>query len=323
MKRKFIFFALIIGVGCILIISVFRNLSTKNTEPFNITFIRMKEGGQFWSNMRNGVREARTDTHSVVDFYSTVKASDVSMQIEYIHKAVEKGSDCIVITPCTYYLLKKPLEEAEKSGIKIISLYNEYDRSDGSSAIFYMTDLHPAGSAMADEILRNNKFDSIDAVIVSSFDTMSAEKYLAEGFSDVFKIDPDAKSRVIYTGRDIDSISNQIVDSYLQDKDINLIFALNDETSEGLIKALKIIHAKKKILAVVSSNSLINIENLETGLVDYILVINSFAMGYQSIYAAVDLIKGKEVMNTPVDFTIVSKKNMFDPDIQKKLFPMP
>ncbi|MCI1208493.1 MAG: substrate-binding domain-containing protein [Treponema sp.] len=325
MKRKTLSFFLLVGVAGVLSFLMVVNINkiiSENTKPLNITFIRMKEGGQFWSTMRNGAREARTDTHNTVDFYSTVKTSDVSMQISYIRKAVEQGTDCIVITPCSYYLLKKPLEEAEKAGVKIISLYNEYDRQEDSSAIFYMTDLHPAGRALARKLLDNRKSSSINAVIVGSFDTVSSEKYLAEGILDVFKTDPNIKCSTLYAGRDVDSISNQIADSLIRDKSINLIIALNDETSEGIRKALKTVKKNPALTVVVSSNSLANIESLETGSTDYILVINSFAMGYQSIYAAVDLIKGKEVKNASVDFTIVNKRNMFDPDIQKKLFPL-
>ncbi len=323
MKKKIIYIVLFFCTCCIILFSIIENCCTEKTKSYNITFIRMKEGGQFWSSMRNGVREARTDTHSVVDFYSTVKVSDVSKQIDYIQKAIEKKADCIVITPCSYFLLKKPLELAEKKGIKIISLYNEYDKSSESSSIFYMTDLRPAGCAVAAKIIQNKNINSVNAMVVGSFDTISSEKYLAEGFREKLISNPLNKCQVLYAGRDIDSICNQILNSYAQNKKINLIFALNDETSQGLIKALKRIHENSKIIAVVSSNSLMNIEGLETGTIDDILVINSFAMGYQSIYAALNSIKGRKIHQIPVDFTIVTRKNMFDSDIQKKLFPLP
>ncbi len=295
---------------------------SKGSQPARITFIRMKEGGQFWSSMRNGAREARTDTRSAVDFYSSVKASDVSMQIEYIDKAIEKGTDCIVITPCAYYLLQKPLEKAERAGIKIVSLFNEYDRGEGSSAVFFQTELHPAGKAVAERVL-GDCGGPVNALIVGSFDSITSERYLAEGFSRAIEKDPLAKSRVLYAGRDIESIGNQIRASYEQDDGINVVFALNDEISEGMIKAMTEISPRKKIVVIASSNSLINIESLETGAVDYILVINSFGMGYRSIGAAVELSRGKNVEDVPVDFTVVSKENMFDVDVQKKLFPLP
>ncbi|MDC7124435.1 MAG: substrate-binding domain-containing protein [Spirochaetales bacterium] len=323
MKKRKLYIVLIIFIVLIVFFGTVKVLSERAEKPYNITFIRMKEGGQFWSSMRNGVREARTDNHCIVDFYSTVNAADVSTQIDYINKTVNNGTDCIVITPCSYYLLQKPLKIAEESGVKVISLFNEYDKDEESSASFYMTDLHPAGRAMAEELFSNNKFSYINALIVGSFATLSSERYLAEGFSEVLKNEPNANFKVIYTGRKIDSICTQIINSYKIDSKINIIFTVNAETSEALIKALQMIDSGNNILSVVSSNSLINIESLETNIVDYILVINSFAMGYQSIYAAIDLIEGKKVENISVDFSIVNKKNMFEPDIQKRLFLMP
>ncbi|WP_028973108.1 sugar ABC transporter substrate-binding protein [Spirochaeta cellobiosiphila] len=316
----FFIFILVLIIGAGLCYSLW---SESHPTNHHISFIRMKEGGLFWSDMRNGAREARSDTGSIVDFYSTADASDVTGQINYIYEAINKGTECIVITPGTYYLLKKPLEEAERAGIKVISIYNEFDKGKGSSTSFYMTDLEPAGAAMAQEVLRQYHFSYINAIILGSFDTVTSEQYMARGFTKIIKKVPGVEFRVVWAGRNIDSIYNQIKGNFRLNKSINLFFALNDETSEALVRFMKDNQPDHKILTIGSGNSLMNIEAIETEIMDYSLVINSFAIGYQSINMAVKLLNKQKISPLGIDYTIVNKKNMFDPEVQKRLFVMP
>jgi len=69
-----------------------------------------------------------------------------------------------------------------------------------------------------------------------------------------------------------------------------------------------------------TSHSLANIQNLEKGIIDELLILNSFAMGYQGVYAANEILKGNNLNNQKIDYIFVNKENMFDENIQRKLF---
>ena len=60
---------------------------------------------------------------------------------------------------------------------------------------------------------------------------------------------------------------------------------------------------------------------LETGEMDALIVQNPFAMGYLGVASACDAIAGKTLdKNVDTATTVVTKSNMYDPDIQRILY---
>lgn len=298
----------------------------KNETPYHVAFIRLKEGGQFWSTMRNGARTARTETGCIVDFYSGVLASDVAGQYNFVDEAIKNNVDCIIITPCHSILMEESLKKAYAAGIKVIQLLNETQatnkNNNNPNFHSYMTNTKAVGITLAKSLIIKNSAQNLEVLIVGSSEYISSEKQIEDGIRETLQTSPFIKTNSIYVGYDSAKIQQQ-VETYLQTKPrTNVIIALNNDTSEAILNILKQQGKPDNLLFVASSHSLTNIENLETGIIDSILVVNSFAMGYQAIYAAIDLIDGKSITNASVDFAIVTKENMFEPKIQRKLFPL-
>ncbi|OJF76688.1 MAG: hypothetical protein BKP49_05875 [Treponema sp. CETP13] len=297
-----------------------------NNDPYHIAFIRLKEGGQFWSTMRNGARTARTETGCIVDFYSGVMASDVSSQCEFVEEAIKNSVDCIIITPCNSVLMEEPLKKAAKANIKVIQLLNETTRKDNTftNTIIhsYMTNAKIVGISLAQSLLTENRSQNLNVVIVGSSEYISSEKQMEEGIRETLSKESSITTDSMYVGYDSIKIKEK-VKLYLQkNKHTNMIIALNNDTSEAILNILKQTNKNHDIQFIAYSHSLTNIESLETGIVDKILVVNSFAMGYQAIYAAIDLLNNVPITNAPIDYAIVTKENMFNPKIQRKLFPL-
>ncbi len=322
MKKK-ILIPIIIFIVFIVTFFVVRLISERRdleANPYRIAFIRMKEGGQFWGSMRNGAREARTDTQTSVDFFSTVNASDIDMQIEFVNKAIEKKVDAIVITPSDTKALIEPLNLAANDGIKIIQLFNEVSQSDNSKFYSVMTNTKAIGVEIANKIINKSNNRKLNILLVSRSINVSSSKYIEEGIMETLKKVDNINCNSLYAGSNIDLIKTRIENYINNYQTINYIVALDDDTSEGISKYLNSKTSNNDIYFMATSHSLANIQNLEKGIIDELLILNSFAMGYQGVYAANEILKGNNLNNQKIDYIFVNKENMFDENVQRKLF---
>lgn len=322
MKKK-ILIPIIIFIVFIVTFFVVRLISERRdleANPYRIAFIRMKEGGQFWGSMRNGAREARTDTQTSVDFFSTVNASDIDMQIEFVNKAIEKKVDAIVITPSDTKALIEPLNLAVNDGIKIIQLFNEVSQSDNSKFYSVMTNTKAIGVEIANKIINKSNNRKLNVLLVSRSINVSSSKYIEEGIMETLKKVDNINCNSLYAGSNIDLIKTRIENYINNYQTINYIVALDDDTSEGISKYLNSKTSNNDIYFMATSHSLANIQNLEKGIIDELLILNSFAMGYQGVYAANEILKGNNLNNQKIDYIFVNKENMFDENVQRKLF---
>lgn len=322
MKKKILIaiFILIIFIVTFFVVRLISEKRDLEANPYRIAFIRMKEGGQFWGSMRNGAREARTDTQTSVDFFSTVNASDIDMQIEFVNKAIENKVDAIVITPSDTKALIEPLNLAANDGIKIIQLFNEVIDSDNSKFYSVMTNTKAIGVEIANKIIKQSNNKKLNVLLVSRSINVSSSKYIEEGIMETLKKVDNINCNSLYAGSNIDLIKTRIENYINNYQTINYIIALDDDTSEGISKYFNSQNIKNDIYFIATSHSLSNIQNLEKGIIDELLILNSFAMGYQGVYAANQILKGNNINKQKIDHIFVNKENMFEENIQRKLF---
>lgn len=323
MKKRIVLFFSILSVLIIVTASViaFRNKnSNENKEgPYRIAFIRMKEGGQFWASMRNGARDARTATSSELDFYSTMKTLDIDEQIKYINRAIYDNVDGIVITPCDSEKLLAPLEKASSKGIKIIQLYNEVNDSDKLVSYKLMSKTENMGHDTANFYMNNYKEAHKNVLILASTNNITSSNYMIDGIVKVLKL-KKIKYNIIYLNSDSTKAQLQLQEYLNSHKDINSILALDDFCSENSVFVTN--GLDKDYYIMVTGHSLSNIQSLDNGNIDSILVVNSYAMGYQSIISLVALLKDQKFIETPLDYMFVTRENMFEENVQKQLFSL-
>ncbi|MGD1821227.1 MAG: sugar ABC transporter substrate-binding protein [Pleomorphochaeta sp.] len=289
-------------------------------KQYKIAFIRMKEGGQFWSSMRNGAREARTDTKTSVEFFSTISAGDINDQTEFVENAIEKKVDAIVIIPSDTKALVEPLKQAKESGIKIIQLFNEIDDEENIIDFSVMTDTKEIGIKIADKIIDNANDKKVNVLLVSRSPKVTSSKYMEESIMQKFKSTTNINCSSLYAGSSINLISERIMNYINNYQALDYIIALDDDSSEGIAQYFNQEGTKKNIYFFATSHSLSNIQNLEKDIIDELLIINGFAMGYQGVNTAYNLLSSNTIDNQKIDYNFVTKENMFDEDIQNKLF---
>lgn len=319
MKKRIILFFVILFSLFIIVLSEKQENKYNVNSPYKIAFIRTKEGGQFWASMRNGARDARTATSSVLDFYSTMDTLDSDEQLKYIEKAISDKVDGIVITPSDNVKLVEPLERATAEGIKIIQLYNEVNDSSNIESYRLMSNTLDMGHDVANFYINDYKDENKNVLLIANSNHITSSNYMIEGISKVFKSEK-INFDVLYLTGDVNTSQNQLKDYLIDHDSVNSILALDDYCSEASINITQSINKDYYIMA--TGHSLLNIQNLDNGTIDSILVINSYAMGYQSIIDMVAILNNEKFSESQLDYIFVVRENMFDEEIQKNLFSL-
>jgi ribose transport system substrate-binding protein len=101
---------------------------------------------------------------------------------------------------------------------------------------------------------------------------------------------------------------------------MDALFASNESSTVGAAQALK--GRKGHVLLVGFDSSPTLLEDLQSGLIDSLVVQDPFRMGYNSVQAAVKKLRGgapEKMQNMPP--LLVTKDNLNDPAVQKQLKP--
>ncbi len=319
MKKKIALLIIVLSTLFAIVFITQKNKIEKIDTPYRIAFIRMKEGGQFWASMRNGARDARTDTSSMLDFYSTMKTLAINEQIKYIDQAMADGVDGIIITPCDNEQLVEPLIKASSSGIKIIQLYNEVNDNDNLKSYKLMSNTREMGASLASFYLEDYKNEDKRVVILVNTTNITSTNYMIESIDKIFDFN-HIKYDVLSLDGSSDNSQEQLNEYLTNNPNVNSILALDDYCSECSIYVTPDFDRDFYIMA--TSHSLSNIQSLDNGNIDSILVVNSYAMGYQSVIDMVNILDNKKISESKLDYIFVTKENMFDEDIQKELFSL-
>ena len=101
---------------------------------------------------------------------------------------------------------------------------------------------------------------------------------------------------------------------------LDALFASNESSTVGAAQALKGRKGQVRLVGFDSSPTLL--EDLQSGLIDSLVVQDPFKMGYESVQAAVMKLQG----GTPVKINnmpplLVTKENLRDPAVEKQLKP--
>ena len=104
--------------------------------------------------------------------------------------------------------------------------------------------------------------------------------------------------------------------------DMNMIAGLNEYSSVGAAKAVKDMGLADQIRMVGFDSSIEEIQLLEEGIFDAIVIQKAFNMGYLTIEKAILAAKGEPIPEQ-VDSgsELVTKENMYTEENQKLLFP--
>lgn len=245
--------------------------------------------------------------------------SEVQFQHQMILDAIEKRPDAIALTPSSFEETIPYARQIEEAGITLVLLDSTMKENMGVSVI--ATDNFEAGYKMGSYMKQFVDENTVIGVVGHVRGTSTAterERGFREGLGEAQK----QIAKVVFCDSSSDKAYDLTCGLLEAWPDMNLIVGLNEYSAVGAARAVKDLGLSNQCHMAGFDSSIEEIQLLEEGVFDAIVIQKPFNMGYLGIETAVQAARGKAV-ESYVDSgsELITKDNMYSEENQKLLFP--
>ena len=214
---------------------------------------------------------------------------DTSKQISGIEDLILKGVDVLVINPTDSAAISSSVLSANEAGIPVITI----DRSaeDGEVATFIASD-NVSGGEMAGTYIVEQLGEKANVVELEGVSGASATRERGKGFHNI----ADKQLNVVTSQTaEFDRTKGlTVMENILQgNKDVEAVFAHNDEMALGAIEAIQA--AGKDILVLGFDGTKDALDAVKEGKLDGTIAQQPALIGEEAVNAAVKILKGDKV----------------------------
>ncbi|RKP57238.1 LacI family transcriptional regulator [Cohnella endophytica] len=298
----------------------FGGLSKQKTIDVKVIIKSMDASVEFWQVLIDGVQEAAQEFDANVQVWGSDSETDVDGQIALVEKAIEQHPDAIVLAANDYDRLVPVAEKAEKKGIKLI-IVDSGIRSEKPRSVVATDNVkagREAGQAMLQQLSGKGK-----VAIISYVKNAASHIDREKGVRSVLASSPDIE--LLDTSYAESSEQNAYLmakELLLKHSDVIGIVGLNEPTSVGAGRAIRELNLKDKVMLIGFDSSFNEITLLDEGVMKATVIQRPFQMGYLSVKTAVEAVEGKKVLKVvDTGSLVITKKNMYEEENQKLLFP--
>ncbi len=288
-------------------------------RPKVIVLLKENNSGMtFWQIVRDGAESAAEDVNLDLDIRGPDNEKAVDQQIAQLTQAIREKPEGIVLAAADFLLLVPGVKEARRAGIPVVTMDSFIATDDALSQIG--TDSVAMGAAAAASLLRFAA-PQPEIAILSHIQGSSTARDREKGAQQVLAGKATVLP-VVYSGADIGTAYRLAKDILANHPRLGGILALNEPTTQGVIRALRESGRAREIPLVGIDQSFELLKALEEGVLRSLLVQQPFNMGYLSVVAVRDLLDGKTVPRQQDTGSIeITKENMFWPANEQRLFP--
>ncbi len=230
-------------------------------------------------------------------------------QIEQVESFIAQKVDAIVMNPCEVEASSPAVTKALAAKIPIINVNSE--TSTKPSAFVGSDDVESGRIAM--KFIAEKLGGKGNVVMMHGYMGQAAQIKREQGAREILKQYPDLKLIAHQTGEWDRAKSMSLMENWIQSygKDINAVFAQNDEMGMGAVNALTAAGMKDKVI-VVSIDAIPDaLQAVKKGTLDATVFQNAQQQGAKAIETAVKLHKGEAVeKEVLIPFQLVTKDNV-------------
>lgn len=303
-----------------LLLSLFQHALAAD-DPLDIVFIPKSSDQVFWDFMRRGVDRAIAEEGNISLIWRGPSYNDDhESQIRILQTYIKPGIDAIIIAPTDQQRLAEPVAEAARLGIPVIVVDSAL--AGDSHRHFISTDNRTAGWLAAEHLVgllggqgRVVVFRIVKGSASTENRAMGFLQYIEEQAPGIQIISDSygggSRGKAMHSARALLPTL----------EDIDGIFAVNESSADGMLRALRQVGLDQKPRFVGFDATDFLLEGLESGDLDGLMVQDPDQMGYLAIKAAVAAIAGRQTYDKIIftDAVMVTRENLTDPDIEKLL----
>ncbi len=273
----------------------------------------------FWQSVHAGAVKAARENNVDVIWNGPATETDFGAQLQIVDAMINRHVDAIALAPIDRKAMISVVDRAADANIPLIVFDSGVDTDRFVSRV--ATDNYKAGGLAAErlaKILGGKGQVIMVAVQPGAASTEAREK----GFEDVMR-KKFPGIRIIDKRYGMAEIAKSLTvaeNMLTAHPDADGIFASNESSSMGASQALRNRQGKIKLVGFDWSPTLL--DDLNSGLIDSLVVQNPFKMGYESVLTAVNKLDGKPVVKiNDLEPRLIEKSNVNDPDVEAQLHP--
>jgi len=292
-------------------------------KDLNVVFIPKSRDQVFWTFMRQGVERAmREDGHVQLTWRGPAHNDDVDSQIEILRIYSKPGVDAIIIAATDRSRVVASVEQAAALGIKVIAVDSALD---GKAHTNFITTNNVAAGRIAAERLAGLLNRQGKVAILRTIPGSGSTEDRADGFIDYIKKNAP-RIRIVadeYGGGTRGKAARGAALMLEKHPDLDGIFAVNESTSDGMLRALRQagLAGKKRFVGFDTTDFLL--DGLARQEINGLVVQDPRQMGYLSMKAALAAARGAAMKDQTIltEAVMVTRDNYGKPEIQALLVP--
>ena len=291
----------------------------RTEEKLQIAVIPKGTTHVFWQSIHQGALKAGEEAGAKIFWNGPDREGDREKQIQIVEDFITRKVSGIVLAPNDNKALVPVVEKVAAAGIPCVIIDSSIETDKYIS--FVATDNYQGGVIAAKrmgEILGGS-----GKVIMIKYAPGSASTTNREnGFSDTIASDfPGITIVDSKYGLDTVETSLQATEDLLtKNTEIDGLFACNESTAVGALRALQSSGRVGKIKMIGFDAGILLIEALRNGDIDSLVVQNPYKMGYEGVKILLESLQGKEVpKRIDTGVKLISLENIDTPEIQALL----
>jgi ribose transport system substrate-binding protein len=275
----------------------------KQDDSVTIGFSISTLNNPFFVTLKEGAEKAAKDSGAeliVVD-----AQDDSAKQLSDVEDLIQKKVDILLINPTDSHAVSSAVESANQAGIPVITVDRE---AEGGETVAHIASDNVSGGKMAGEYILEQLGGKGNIVELEGIPGTSAARDRGKGFHEAVDGKPGVKV-VASQPADFNRAKGlNVMENILQShKDIQAVFAHNDEMALGALEAIQ--GAKKEILVVGFDAIEDAVKAVEKGDMAATIAQKPEEMGRIAAEVAVKAAKGEKVDKFyPVELELITKK---------------
>jgi ribose transport system substrate-binding protein len=314
-------------LGLLLALGVMMGCASPAERPirYRIAVIPKGTTHDFWKSIHAGALEAIQGRNDVdIIWEGPAKEDQRQEQQQIVERFTSESVSAMVLAPCDRQTLVPAVERALRQGIPVAIIDSGLELSEAAQADqrylgYIATDNRQGGVKAAERMVEILKGKPDAKVLMIRYQKGSESTEQREaGFRDTIRATPAIHfiEAADEAGATVDS-AQKAAERVLSDhQNLDGIFAPNESSSVGVLRALEVLGRVGKIKLVGFDASEILINALATSKLHGLVVQDPFDMGYQSVRRSIEFLENKPLPKDRTRHTnlqLLTKENMDDP----------
>ena len=277
------------------------------------------ETNGFWTSLIAGAELGAEEFKADLEIVGGKSETDIEGQINCIQDSIAKKPDAMLVSPCSYSEMSEALQKVVDNGIKLVLIDSVIDRDIAQGIV--ATDNYLAGRELGEftrGLLTGQSQIGIVAHVKGSSTAIERENGMRDGLGDYENQIMD----VVFCGSSYDRAYKLTVEMLEKYPQMEVIMGTNEYSAVGAAEAVKDLGLKGKVKVVGFDNSIKEIQLLEEGVFQGIIIQKPFNIGYLGVEQAVHILDGKKYeKNVDSGCKMITKENMYEEENQRLLYP--